>query len=411
MRGRRREPEGEIPAPRKPQFVGAPAEPLSGRDLGAAGASLFQSIPAVDTVASLAARPDPFVAVCAVALMTIGICVVERSAALATDPLEATTRKGPVEATVHLEPGKPLIGDLVTLRLRVVAAKGVELLMPEFGQALERFAILDFASAETIDDEGRTVATQRYELEPPRSGQQSIPPIMVEFVDRRDGAKPAPEGFDAYELLTERIGFEVQSVLPVDAKAQLNPPLGDLPPLEAPRGSTWPWLVVAVLLMGGAAPVLWRAWFAWRRKARRSSAYDVAAARLARLLDRPPRDPDQVDPFFVELSAIVRRYLEDRFDLRAPELTTEEFLASMSQSPDLSRDHQTLLHDFLRRADLVKFANFVPTASDVKQSVAAAQRFLEETRQDAPLVETPPAEGPPAGTDRPAPSLREVARV
>ena len=55
----------------------------------------------------------------------------------------------------------------------------------------------------------------------------------------------------------------------------------------------------------------------------------------------------------MELSDVVRTYLENRFDMRAPELTTEEFLESVSDSPDLTRDHQTLLRQFLRQADLV----------------------------------------------------------
>ncbi|MEK6237161.1 MAG: hypothetical protein N2C14_20830, partial [Planctomycetales bacterium] len=99
-------------------------------------------------------------------------------------------------------------------------------------------------------------------------------------------------------------------------------------------------------------------------------------------------------PFFVDLSAIGRQYSEDRYESRAPELTTEEFLESVSGSPDLSADHQRLLRDFLRQADLVKFAQARPSAADVEESISAAGRFLEETRENAPLieVETPPAE-------------------
>jgi hypothetical protein len=83
----------------------------------------------------------------------------------------------------------------------------------------------------------------------------------------------------------------------------------------------------------------------------------------------------------------VRRYLEDRFDLRAPELTTEEFLESVQRAPHLGQDHQVLLREFLRQADLVKFAGLKPAADDVERSVAAARRFLDETRENAPLIE------------------------
>ena len=336
---------------------------------------------------------DAFVLAC---LVAIGLLI---NPVLAAEPLEKSTRKGPVEAMVSLEPADPSIGDTVGLTVRVVGEKGVELLMPEFGQALERFAILDYTSDEAIDGEGRTVATQSYLLQPPRSGRQSIPPIMIEFVDRRHGATAAPQGLDAYELLTERLEFEVKSVLPQDASAELSPPLGKLPARERPGRAAWPWIVVAAIVLATAA-MGWRLCWAARSRARRRTAYDVAIRRLGRLLAQPRDEPGQVDAFFVELSSIVRWYLENRFDLRAPELTTEEFIESMSGSPDLMRGYQPLLRDFLNRADLVKFANFVPAPGDVDESVAAARRFLEETRSEMLLADF-----------HAAPSAAEVARA
>ena len=73
--------------------------------------------------------------------------------------------------------------------------------MPEFGQSLHRFSILDFLPRETIDDAGRTVFSQRYTLQPPMSGEQQIPPIMIEFVDRRPGQTATPDDEDAYEVV------------------------------------------------------------------------------------------------------------------------------------------------------------------------------------------------------------------
>lgn len=320
--------------------------------------------------------------------MTVGaviLAVIVGRGAATAKPLEKTTRKGPVEAIVTLQPADPLIGDPVTYTLRVTAEKGVELIMPGFGQVLERFAILDFRSGEQIDEKGRTIVTHQYQLQPPRSGRQSIPPILVEFVDRRGQGKPAPDGMDAYELLTERVTFEVASVLPDDAKADLHPPLGLLPRAQPAGGPVWPWAVGgAVVVVGAGVTGLWL-WAQSRRRARQRSAYEIASARLSHLLTRPRDQAHQVGDFFVDLSGIVRQYLEDRFELRAPELTTEEFLVVMSRSEDLSSHHQTLLREFLGRADLVKFANVVPAGRDIDESVQAARRFLEETRHETPM--------------------------
>jgi hypothetical protein len=323
--------------------------------------------------------------VAALVLVALGIPVVA-----ATEPLERTTQRGPVTATVRLEPAEPVIGDVLSLTVDVLAEPEVEVLMPAFGEALAQYAIVDFAPHQELDDEGRTRATQRYRIQPSRSGKQAIPPILIEFVDRRAGHSPAPEGRDAHELLTERLDFEVASVLPEGVAQELRGPLGELAKITPPGSPLWPWLVGGALLLSFAGPFGFRALMEWRRRARRRTAYEIARARLDRLVVRPdPGSPEEIDAFFVELSGVVRDYLEARFELRSPELTTEEFLELMSDSPDLSHEHQRLLQGFLRRADLVKFAGHLPAEEDIRDSVRAAERFLEETRENAPLIDNP----------------------
>lgn len=296
--------------------------------------------------------------------------------------LSRTSESGPVRATVTLDPDAPRIGDPVELVLEVSAEDGVEVLMPEFGEALDRFTVVDFAPSETLDPDSRTLARQRYRLQLSRSGPQSIPPLLVEFIDRRPGRTPAPEGLDAYELLTERIDFEVESVLGSDASLELNPALGALGPRRTPGAPRWPWALAGLVVLAAASPFLFRAWTRYRAQSRRKSAYQVARAELDGLLYGPRpaiHDLTAVDAFYVALSGIVRRYLEDRFGLHSPEQTTDEFLDSLASSPDLRRDHQELLNEFLRGADLVKFAHLLPDAAGLNSSVGLAQRFLEET--------------------------------
>jgi len=303
--------------------------------------------------------------------------------ARAAEPLETRAESGPVSARVRVSPAEPVIGDPIRLELEVVAEPDVEILMPEFGEALDRFAIVAFAPSEEVDESGSTIARQRYTLQPSRSGPQSIPPLLVEFVDRREGRAPAPEGEDAYELLTERLALEVSAVLPPDAPLEPRPALGALGPREKPGGPVWPWLLAGALVVVAAAPFAARALLAAGARRRRRSAYEVARGELDALLYGPRPDASAMDLFFVRLSSIVRRYLEDRFALRSPELTTEEFLEQLSGSPELVRSHQALLRDFLQRADLVKFAHYVPDAAAVEESIQAAHRFLEETREVA----------------------------
>jgi hypothetical protein len=301
--------------------------------------------------------------------------------ASSAEAAESAVRLGPVEASVRVEPDDALIGDPIRVTIEAVAEAGVELLMPAFGEALDRFRIVDFVPKERVEDDGRTVHSQRYTLQAPVSGEHTLPSILIEFVDRRPGHPLAPDDRDAYELLTDPISFEVGSVVPDSATADLSPPLGRLALRGEGTASLLPWLLGGAILLAAAAPFALRLLRRWRERASKLSAYDRARRELDALLDAPRPGPSDIDGFFVELSGIVRRYLENRFSLRSPELTTEGFLESVSASPDLSDAHQGLLREFLSQADLVKFAHHIPSPDAIDRAIRFAERFVAETRE------------------------------
>ena len=305
---------------------------------------------------------------------------------------ESESRLGPVSCRVTLSPETPRVGDILELTIEVASEPDVEVLMPEFGDALDAFQIIDFVPRQSVDSEGRNVATQRYSLQPDRSGRHRIPPILIEFIDRRPGEQASPDGQDAYELLSDRIDFEVASLLQGDQSTELRHPLGELT-LRGPLSlveQTARWGIWGTLGFAVAGTAFWWWRNKWHRAARRRTAYEVARGRLDRLLSQPLPQGEQVERFFVELSQLVREYLEHRFELRAPELTTEEFLERATAATDLSTDHRLLLQRFLRQSDLVKFAGLQPAETDIRESLHLAERFLEETRNDeaAPAVTT-----------------------
>ena len=93
-----------------------------------------------------------------------------------------------------------------------------------------------------------------------------------------------------------------------------------------------------------------------------------------------------VKEYFFRLSFIVRQYLENRFRLRAAEMTTEEFLAVISRgevtSPLLNQQIKGLLKNFLEKSDMVKFAKYGPTADEILSSLAAAKQLVDQTKED-----------------------------
>ena len=83
--------------------------------------------------------------------------------------------------------------------------------------------------------------------------------------------------------------------------------------------------------------------------------------------------------FCIRVSDALRNYLEECFRLRAPERTTEEFLAELRTSPILTTGQKEALAAFLASCDLVKFARHEPTEADLRSLHGCALRLVEET--------------------------------
>ena len=161
--------------------------------------------------------------------------------------------------------------------------------------------------------------------------------------------------------------------------------------IEAPRDPFGPaprlwWYVLSGMLGAGLLAGLWA--LMQRRTARPATAAVAVPAHvkalraLGRLRTQSRITPREIETFYVEVSDVLRVYLEERFGLRAPERTTEEFLRDLEGGAQLAREHRAELERFLSQCDLVKFAAYVPTEDDHLATFALAEAFVERTRAD-----------------------------
>ena len=335
-------------------------------------------------------KARPFERTCFAALLVVAGCQPDTEAvdspAHVAEPLAIVTEEGPVKATVSLSPPAPRLGDSLLLTLTVVAGANVVVEMPAFGDALGRFAILDFTPSEEATSGGETTATQRYTLEAPLSGRHRIPRLRIEYRDQRAGITNA----QTRELLTEELAFTIESVLPEGMVADTLLPMRAR--LEERAASVAYWSAGAALGLAALAAVaiwLWQRRRTLQAERQRETAFERAMQRLERLELQGVPDDAAAGPWYVELSDIVRRYIEERLAVRAPELTTEEFLREAGRNEEFSQGHRDLLADFLERCDRVKFAAHRPGAEESRRALDAARRFLAETRYavEAPIPE------------------------
>jgi hypothetical protein len=149
-----------------------------------------------------------------------------------------------------------------------------------------------------------------------------------------------------------------------------------------------PWLLVLIVAI--VAVVWWyRRWkatLAARQHAHAlEQAHEDALAELEKLFALIDREESR--NYALESSAIIRRYIETRFELSAPRRSTEEFLAEAQTSPKLATQHQTALGEFLGVCDLLKFALTRADRAELQHLHEAAVRFVKETKPaPAPLL-------------------------
>jgi len=89
-------------------------------------------------------------------------------------------------------------------------------------------------------------------------------------------------------------------------------------------------------------------------------------------------------PFVTAVSDTLRLYLEERFEFRAPERTTEEFLNDLQRTDRLTHDQKESLGQFLQNCDLVKFAKYEPGEPELRTLHTSAVQLVEETQPAAP---------------------------
>lgn len=304
------------------------------------------------------------------------------------DTLERVTENGPITARVAVTPEKPRLGDPITLTLSVTAASGMVVEMPAFGEALGRFSIVSFAPRTRTNADGGTLSEQTYVLQAPMSGKQRLPALRIEYTDHRDrGAAAAGQDagvagdIEVKELLTDEIALDVESVLTADElSGALRPARGRLEPSRSLNPLALILIIVGVCALTAGAVVFVLMRGRTRDTRRQVDAYAEAMARLAGLEERGLPEGEDADAWYVELSGAVRLYIEDRYRIRAPELTTEEFLREARRVAALTDEHRALLSSFLADCDRVKFAGHRPASSESQNALEAARRFVEETR-------------------------------
>jgi len=309
----------------------------------------------------------PSVVCCLItAFFVFGFSVFCGSLPLTAAPLaEAVSADGHYRAVLSVSPDRPFLSDTITLTLDVTGPDGATVEFPPFGEMMGALTIVDIQ-----------MSPQRLVLTtvPQRSGKTPIWAMTITCGQQR---------IDIPET-------ELDILTTIDPHAASLDDIGLATELIRVR-SWYLYALVALLVLVAALIFLWL--FFKRKKVESSeepsplSIQELALRRLADLLESRKHESD-VKGFFVELTDIVRWYVERLTGIRAPELTTEEFLDKIARPAHRSWQQPTRLGSsletlvpFLESADIVKFAKHVPTLDEIMLAFRRAEQFVQSTAQ------------------------------
>jgi hypothetical protein len=276
---------------------------------------------------------------------------------------------GPVQIRLRAPPGELRLGDRLEAQLEVTATRAVEFEPWSMPARLGHFRVRELPAL----DLGTLPAEARFVLEPERTGRNlgQVPPFAFRVPEGEGAGRREELRLPPFAL--EVAGLEPGN-LPDPAIATGLPGLLDL---RERRGR--PWGLLAAIAGAAAAGLLgllvWRRGHARPAEAPRPDPTAEALQALDRLLARDLLSRGLIGEFYVELTLIVRRFVERCYGLRAPELTTEEFLREAQARALFGDEVRDRFARFLVAADLVKYAGQVPSAVEIDAAVAAARAF------------------------------------
>jgi hypothetical protein len=282
----------------------------------------------------------------------------------------------PLTVTVKVDRRQISIADTFHCTIEIKRGKDLATRLPEFAQLEQSFAPLlareRRALPERIEN-GLVVEGDDYELEPLTSGACTIKPVTVTYT----------LGDQEHSLATEAIELAVTSLGADDPRTTLRDIAGPVA-LARRHAAWWVWALAAAGVIAASAAAFLLLKRRKRRQAlpeRRRAAHEIAFEALRALREKDYIGRGLIGAFYVELSAILRWYIENRFGLHAPEQTTEEFLDEIARDGFFDLRRRTLLKDFLGHCDLVKFATYGPTPREIQGAFESATTFIDETKE------------------------------
>ena len=278
-------------------------------------------------------------------------------------------------ATSRLDTNVMLIGDQITLTLKIAGEKGKQIVFPYFcDTCMLGFEIVNRSGIDTAMVDNTVELSQQLTITSFDEGNYVFPSIPFYDIDSVLLAQ-------TQEIYLQVRTMEVDTLLPIkDIKEPLSAPI------------TWKEILLYGGISLGTAAILVGIVLLIRFLTRKKTpiaivkekskipAHILALEALNKLWQKKLCATGQVKEHYSELSDIVRTYIENRWDVSAMEMVSSEIIASLEDC-NVPLTQMKKLEQMLYMADMVKFAKAHPLPDENGLHHQNMVEFVENTKQ------------------------------
>lgn len=290
-------------------------------------------------------------------------------------------------ASSTLDASEIVIGEQIKMTVEIKAHDEKFMWYPFPAQLCEGVEVVNQTPIDTIIQDGITLYRQEITITAFDTGFYIIPPIDFPYHQSGDTAMKtcsAPAMFITVNTIA------VDTAQPFrDIKGLKDTPLT----LKEVLLTAYPFFILAAVLVG----LYFLGRYLYKRyknkqpifvlpKKPKLPAHIVAFDALDRLKAKKLWQSDRVKDYYTELTDIIDRYIEDRFEVSAIEMTTDEILSGLANRSIPQQDMEKL-SSTLQTADLVKFAKLNPLPLENDNAWVFIYDFVKNTKLENSITE------------------------
>lgn len=285
-------------------------------------------------------------------------------------PLTRTFAHNDVSATFTITPSHVDPATDTELTITLAAPAGIQATLPaDLSNRFDGFTLAGAYSTDAPASDG-AAQTKHYRLIPvPGAPRYQIRPIAISVEDT-SSHPPEKSWFPTEIIRIDNLPSptDAPQTVATDLEAKHIRPSFKAVPKMIGYG------VLGTLILGLIIFALGKIRLA--HKIRRMTPLERALRELDALMHRNLPEKGLFKDFYIELTLVIRRYIERRHGIQAPEQTTEEFLAAAAQHAHFTSTSIAELKAFLSAADLVKFAGVSATVLSTAEAVTKARAYI-----------------------------------